>query len=552
MKSWADRGRWLLAQLCWNDDMPDPRVLQCAFASTLLGVVAVRGATGRLPDLLSWPAAGIALTVLAAVVAVVQPRVVELSWFRRGVPVLDVAAVGMLAVGPELGGVSPLVVLPALWLGLDVGLRGAALAVASAVVFIAVPGLVLHGTDPINVERVLTLPLIAGIAAAAITFGVQTARAAQARAESREAELVEAMKVIERNRRSAQAIFEAVDVGLALLDADGEPMLINQRLAEFSQMAYPDGDLSASNVFDESGTSRLAVEDVPTSRARRGEEFDDVRVWIGAEPADRRAMSISARRVEDEEGNLLGAAVSYTDVTELMRALRVKEEFMALISHELRTPLTSISGYVAVLLEREDLDHLMQKHLAAVSRNADRLERLVVDLLDEAPDARSDGPGDHGRIDLAVLVRDSVVAARPHAERAGVRLAVEAPSALPFNCDARRLSRAIDNLVSNAIKYTGRGGHAQVRVGIEDEAVVIRVSDTGIGISPEDHGHVFTRFFRTREATLAAIQGVGLGLSITKAIVESHGGRIEIDSDLGRGSEFRVLLPMPVAAMLAS
>jgi two-component system, OmpR family, phosphate regulon sensor histidine kinase PhoR len=431
------------------------------------------------------------------------------------------------------------------------GLRGAALAIGAVLAFITVPGLVAHGTDAVTLERLIVLPVVAGVGAASITAGLGAARAAQARAETREAELEAAMEVIERSRRSAHAIFEAVDVGLALLDRNGQPVLINHRLAEFSELAYPGGNVADGWVFDESGTIRLDIDAVPTSRARRGEEFDDVRVWVGKKEERRRAMSISARRVEQSDGSLVGAAISYTDVTDFMRALQVKDDFIALVSHELRTPLTSIIGYVAMDLEMDDLQPMLRKHLEIVARNAQRLERLVEGLLEEVEHSGRPMPLREQGTDLAAIVRDSVVAARPSATRAGVVLEVDAPDAIAFTGDPQRLAQVVDNLVSNAIKYTGSGGRAEVRASVDGARVVIRVRDTGIGIKPEDQAQLFTRFFRTREATLSAIQGVGLGLSISKSIVESHGGLIEVDSELGRGSEFRVVLPLH-AARLAS
>ncbi|MDF1603847.1 ATP-binding protein [Nocardioides sp. YIM 152315] len=538
-------------QLAWHDELPDPRVLQSAFAVTLLGIAAVRAVDGGLSDPVSWPVAGILLTVAAAVVLVLRPSLAEVASVRRGAAVLDIAAVGMLAAGPDLGGASPLVVLPALWLGLELGLPGAGLAVVATLASVTVPGLLVHGTGPVTVERLVTLPMIAGIAAAAITFGVRTARSAQARAEAREADLVAAMSVIERNRRSANAIFEAVPIGLALLDAEGEAVLVNQRLAEFSELAYPGGDLSNPWVFDESGTDRLELDDVPTARARRGEDFNDARVWIGEDEAARRAMSVSARRVEDDDGNLMGAAVSYADVTQLMRALQVKEEFVALVSHELRTPLTSIIGYVAVALERDDLDPGLRRHLEVVARNAHRLHGLVRDLLDLAQPTGRAARQAECATDLATIVHECVLAARPHAERAGVDLHVVAPTSLAYSGDPRRLAQVVDHLVSNAIKYTERGGRASVQVEHTECRAVIRVRDTGIGISSDDHGQLFNRFFRTREATLRAIQGVGLGLAIAKTIVESHGGVIEVESEIGRGSEFRVVLPIRAAELVS-
>lgn len=546
MRVGARRLRWVVAHLFWNDGEPDPRVLQLGFTLALVGLMLLRASGGRLPALISWPSAGLLTSVVGGVVvlAVSRERVPLVS---RAMAVVHIAVLGMFAAGSDLGGSSPLLLLPVLWLGIDLGLRGAAIAVGTVLACITLPGLSAHGTDAATLERLLVLPVVAGIGGVAIAAGLAAARTAQARAEARETELGAALAIIERNRRSAHAIFEAVDVGLALLDRDGLPTLMNQRLAEFSELAYPGGDTSRAQVFDEAGKSRLPIEEVPTVRAQQGEEFDDVRVWIGTEQKTRRAMSISARRVEDPDGDLMGAAVSYTDVTELMRALQVKDEFIALVSHELRTPLTSIVGYVAIALDEDDLDPMLRKQLDVVARNARRLERLVGDLLDEVQHSRRPASLTEQSADLAAIARESVAAARPHAAANDVELVAEIAESIALTGDGQRLAQVVDNLVSNAIKYTPSGGRATVHASVERGRAVLRVSDTGIGIDLADQDRLFARFFRTREATLRAIPGVGLGLSISRSIVESHGGVIEVESEVGHGSEFRVELPLDLA-----
>ena len=544
MREWGRRCRWAVTHLCWSDGEPDPRVLQLGFTVGIAAVLVLRTLAGEPPAPVSWPVAGLAISVLGGA-ALLLARPARVSSVALVMAVVHIAVLGMLAADGDPGGASPLLLLPALWLGQELGSRGAVLAVVATTGFLTVPGLVLDGTDLDTVERLMVLPAVAGVGAVAISAGLAVARAAQGRAEAREAELESALVVNERSRRSAHAIFDAVDIGLALFERDGRPGLMNQRVHELAALAYPRGDLSQVHVYDESGHHALPLERVPTARAQHGEELDDVRIWVGADERTRRALSVSARRVEDRHGELVGAAVSYSDVTELMRALRVKDDFIALVSHELRTPLTSIVGYVDIALDDGDLlDPVLRRQLEVVARNARRLERLVDDLLDEIQHPRREAMLREQRTDLAGILRDSVVAARPHAVATGVTLSATIPESVPFTGDAERLAQVVDNLISNAIKYTPSGGHAQVRVEVEEERVLIRVSDTGIGIDPADQAQIFTRFFRTREATLRAIQGVGLGLSISRSIVEGHGGRIEVDSEVGRGSEFRVVLPL--------
>jgi signal transduction histidine kinase len=516
-------------------------VLQSTFAFLVIAAVVVRSIGEGPVGLVSWPVAGVAISIIGSLaVLVVPPRVTLVS---RALAVIHIAAVGMVVHGSELALAAPLVLLPSIWLGLELGLRGALLATASVVVFLSVPSLVQNGVDVLTLEWAILLPGLAGFGAFSTSAALTKAQDAQARAEAREAELARALSVIERNERSAQAIFEAVDVGLALLDTAGDPILINQPLIDYSTVAYPDGENGEVWVYDETGRNRMELEDVPTFRARRGEEFDDLRVWAGKDDRTRRAMSISARRVEDADGNWLGAAVSYTDVTDFMQAIQVKDDFMALVSHELRTPLTSIIGYVSMDLEMDELPPMLRKHLEIVARNGERLERLVESLLEEVEHSGRPLPLDKQDTDLALVVRQSVDAARRLAIVADVDLELDVPDLIEFTGDPHRLGQVVDNLVSNAIKYNEPGGSVQVTASVRSDAVVIRVSDTGIGIPAADQGQVFDRFFRTEEANRRAIQGVGLGLSVSKSIVDGHVGWIEVDSEPGQGSEYRVVLP---------
>jgi signal transduction histidine kinase len=184
------------------------------------------------------------------------------------------------------------------------------------------------------------------------------------------------------------------------------------------------------------------------------------------------------------------------------------------------------------------------KQLGVVARNTDRLQRLVADLLQTAQ--VDQGPLQVVRTsnDLAQIVRDAAIAATPTAQAAGIRLEVDVPEHLELPVDAQRVAQVVDNLLSNAIKYSPGGGEVRVRLHVDGNRAEIAVSDTGIGIEAADRDRLFTRFFRARHAEEQSIQGVGLGLSIARSIVESHGGRIVVDSEIGRGSTFRVRLPL--------
>ena len=249
--------------------------------------------------------------------------------------------------------------------------------------------------------------------------------------------------------------------------------------------------------------------------------------------------------VRDSEQDVIGRLFVVREVTGERESDRMKDEFIALASHELRTPLTSIIGYLEVVLDGEagPLSAEQQRFVEVAARNADRLLRLVGDLIVV-------GQADAGRLtlspaplDLGELASDRAGAAQPGAEDRGVELAVHADAPAPIVGDASRLGQVLDNLISNALKFTPSGGRVDVSVAAAADGVVLEVRDTGAGIPAAEQERLFERFYRTEGAQAGAVPGTGLGLSIVRAIVEAHHGRIALESAEGKGSAFRVWLP---------
>ena len=225
---------------------------------------------------------------------------------------------------------------------------------------------------------------------------------------------------------------------------------------------------------------------------------------------------------------------------------RLKDEFIALVSHELRTPLTSIRGYTELLLDGEagDLSDDQRQFLGVVERNSHRLLHLVGDLLFLAQVEAGKLVLEVGALDLGAVASESVETARPQAEAKGVTLTLATGPVPTIAGDRARIAQLLDNLVSNAVKFTPEGGRVDVRVRAHANQAVLEVRDSGIGIPAEEQEFLFERFFRTTTATEQAIQGTGLGLAISKAIVEAHSGRITVASEEGAGATFRVSLPL--------
>jgi PAS domain S-box-containing protein len=260
------------------------------------------------------------------------------------------------------------------------------------------------------------------------------------------------------------------------------------------------------------------------------------------------------RRQRDRDEELIGALAAITaQIGNYVRrrraeeeAERTKDEFFGLVSHELRTPLTSIIGYGELLSESE-ADRLTdqgRRYLDVIRRNGQREMRLVGDLLLLVRIQEGTFRIEPEAVDLRRIVEQAVEAARPVADKREIELTAEASSTPAFEGDPHRLGQVVDNLLSNAIKFTPKGGEVSVRLSSGDGVAAIEVSDTGTGIPEEQQELLFDRLYRAPSATASAVPGVGLGLTIVKAIVDAHHGRVAVESQPGVGATFRVELPV--------
>lgn len=463
------------------------------------------------------------------------------------IPLLDFISISMGREGSQdsLTGISLLAIFPVIWLCASSFYPKTALALSflAPLAIIWVPLFVRDAVSAQSLTRALLMPVISLGIGVSVNVLTSSAMRQQRELEEKDAQLEASLKSSQRQEALLNTVLDTVHLGVLAVDADGHDILMNRKQRANHLLAAPknnpDPNESQLLVFGPDRMTPVPVEDRPVRRAVMGETFTDHLVWLG-EGNEQRAMVTTARAMKDAEGNFAGSVVAFGDVTELVNALTAKDEFVSSVSHEFRTPLTSILGYVELLLFDDPKDSQLEM-LEIIQRNSERLLTLVSDLLASRNGQLIVTPN---AVDVADLVRASVSSALPKATAAGITLTADVPPQLEAHVDGARISQVLDNLVSNAIKYSPDGGQVQVTLSRSNGHLACRVTDTGMGMSPEDASEVFAKFFRASTARRSAIPGVGLGLPISKAIVEAHGGTIEVDSVLGEGTVFTFRVPV--------
>lgn len=328
-------------------------------------------------------------------------------------------------------------------------------------------------------------------------------------------------------------------IGVAAHDAIGRPLLSLRDV-----VAPPASGNQAS------AGARL-FEELPADVADGGSRSFDW-AFVDQDGQDRR-LQVTVTRRWDAAADFDGYLFVGTDVTFEREQARLKDEFVNLISHELRTPLSSILGYLELLSDddEEPLSVEQRMYVQTIERNANRLLRLVGDLLFTAQVEAGRFQLQERDVDLHGLAKAAIRTAEPIAAGREVRLTLsETDEPAIVWGDPVRLGQALDNLISNAVKFTPSGGRVAVTLSVADDEqgaparAYLVVSDTGVGIPADEVDKLFGRFFRASTATRNAVPGVGLGLSITRAIALAHRGQIRVASTVGEGTAFTLELPL--------
>ncbi|HET9114560.1 MAG TPA: ATP-binding protein [Gaiellaceae bacterium] len=340
-----------------------------------------------------------------------------------------------------------------------------------------------------------------------------------------------------------QALLDSTVDGICLTDPSGRILLGNAPLQRFAlELGLP---------LHGTVTERLlALADRTTEPARFRERMAEL-ARNPVESEDEFELTESGRvfrgytaPVERADGALVGRIWTLREVTADRRLERLRDAFVGAVSHELRTPLTSISGFVEMLADEEQsLSSAGRNYVRAITRGTSRLQRIVEDLLLVAEIEADRLELVRAPTDLGELATEAVETALPRAAERGIELVLDVEGPLPLEADATRLGQVLDNLVSNALKYTRKGGRVVVSATEKDGNLRLEVADNGIGIPHDELGQLFSRFYRASTATRLAIPGTGLGLVIVRAIVERHGGTVSLYSFEGEGTRVTVSLP---------
>lgn len=340
--------------------------------------------------------------------------------------------------------------------------------------------------------------------------------------------LAEKVDFSESERHKLEAIIANIQDGIVVIDRKKNIILINRTVRDIFNLGNKDVTGKAlSDVISNADFSALL--------ARTGEgplkyheiNFDDGRVF--------NAQYTPIPKI--------GGAVTMQDISYLKELDRLKSDFIHTVSHDLRSPLTSILGYTELVERAGPLNPNQQEFLHRLKGSAQHITTLINDLLDLG---RLEAGFDTRRefVQLQNVLKYSLDMFEVQVKKKNITLITDiAPDLKALRANPIRIRQMLDNLVGNAIKYTQSGGNVYVSMSMQGDQIILKVEDTGPGIPPEEQGLVFEKFYRATN-TIDGVEGSGLGLAIVKSIVNSHQGRIWVESTVGKGSVFIVLLPV--------
>ena len=338
-----------------------------------------------------------------------------------------------------------------------------------------------------------------------------------------------------------QTILRAMQDGLLVVDKSLRVTLVNQAFRKL--FGLPEISLEAPllDVVRDATVDWLIEETLRTGKVMQSEL-----VRADSRTNSERDVEISAVPIKDDADLTTGAVVLFHDITQLKQTDKVRRDFVANVSHELRTPLSILRGYIETLLDNpQTSDKELSRILRVMERHSKRLGLLVDDLLTLAHlESRSAGL-QFSDVQLAELFESVLRDWGKKLAEKQLKVVVDlSPDARTIRADETRLQEVLYNLLDNAVKYSHEHGEVRLRAAQQGLEMVLSVADNGMGITKDDLPRIFERFYRADKARSRELGGTGLGLAIVKHIAQLHGGRVEAESELGKGTKIRVVLPM--------
>jgi two-component system phosphate regulon sensor histidine kinase PhoR len=337
-----------------------------------------------------------------------------------------------------------------------------------------------------------------------------------------------------------QTILSAMEDGLLAVDARNRITLMNPTFQRLFDLRDPAVGVPLVEAVRHATLDQLIAETLETGEATRSElSVTDSRTH------SERHIEVSAVPIKRADDEMPGAVVLFHDITELKQVDQIRREFVANVSHELRTPLSILRGYIEVLLDepqtpREELARI----LSTMERHSKRLQRLVDDLLSLAQLESSRATLELSAVRVDELFNNLIRDWKEKLAAKNLKVIVDlTPEALTLHADGTRLEEVLYNLLENAVKFSRENGEIYLRATRLGSDMVLSVSDNGLGIGKEHLSRIFERFYRADKARSRELGGTGLGLAIVKHIAQLHGGRVEAESEIGRGTTIRVVLP---------
>ncbi|KQQ50238.1 sensor histidine kinase [Plantibacter sp. Leaf314] len=487
---------------------------------------------------------GVILAFIATALAPIVPWH-QVPRLLIALPILDIIAIAFIRQGEPVIGAGLLWVFPTIWMATAFGLSGAVTAIvlvcASTWSTLAMtPGQITLA----NLPGLVILPMVLGFVAVSTAMTAKRTEAQRVLLNKQAGQLETALWRAQDQESRLAEILNAVNFGVVRFDRIGARAMVNRFQTRLQDEV---GELSDVNpdlpVWAEDGLTPLEPQDKPYIRARRGEEFENLTVWLGAPGTERVALALTSRRLYDHEGGYDGTVLVSRNVTTEINAIRARDDLVASVSHELRTPLTSILGYLDLALDDPDLPPRVAKQLTIAQTNGDRLLELIADILAASRDVNRTMALKRSDCELREIVDVAVESLAHLAAERNITIVRHDEEAVPLFADPFRLRQVVDNLLSNGIKYNRDGGELSVGVTAEGDTAWVIVRDTGIGISEKDQPKLFERFFRSDLVRNSTVHGSGLGLAISRDIVRLHGGDLTLHSVLGEGTTAVVRIP---------